>query len=398
MFKLRSTLITLALAGATAGLIVPPAATAATRPTVVPQFRVTSKLNARTLRHKRVYVMTRLRISGIHGNLKVGCERCRRYEGKVTKRRGHSSVTYGPNWIVNDQHSVLVSVVRRGRVGRFVLLGVAASRRSRLIYKDTGCMNSRRRLMHCPAGTRTIVNGQSVGATPASPQTTTTPAANTTPTGTTPSGGGSSPTTTTPGNTGVPATPRDTTAPPAPSGLGVTGSSQSAIAVGWQASADPSGISKYTIFVNGALRTTTTGLAATIDGLGCSTTVTIEVSATDGAGNTSARSGVQGSTQGCPPPLYPETVGNQTGGANTWSNYTNAGGTQGPHIGAGQTVGVSCKLPGFRVADGNTWWYRIGQSPWNDQFYVSADAFYNNGQTSGSLRGTPFVDGAVRDC
>jgi len=28
----------------------------------------------------------------------------------------------------------------------------------------------------------------------------------------------------------------------------------------------------------------------------------------------------------------------------------------------------------------------------------TADAFYNNGATSGSLRGTPFVDPAVGDC
>jgi hypothetical protein len=53
---------------------------------------------------------------------------------------------------------------------------------------------------------------------------------------------------------------------------------------------------------------------------------------------------------------------------------------------------------GFRVADGNTWWYRIASGPWNGAFYVSADAFYNNGQTSGSLIGTPFVDPAVPDC
>jgi hypothetical protein len=55
-------------------------------------------------------------------------------------------------------------------------------------------------------------------------------------------------------------------------------------------------------------------------------------------------------------------------------------------------------VTGFRVANGNTWWYRIAQSPWNDNYYVSADAFYNNGQTSGSLAGTPWVDPAVPNC
>jgi hypothetical protein len=92
---------------------------------------------------------------------------------------------------------------------------------------------------------------------------------------------------------------------------------------------------------------------------------------------------------------YPETAGSE---ASTWTDYSDAGGSQGPSIGGGSTVDMSCKLAGFKVADGNTWWYRIQQSPWNNQYYVSADAFYNNGQTSGSLLGTPFVDPAVPYC
>lgn len=93
------------------------------------------------------------------------------------------------------------------------------------------------------------------------------------------------------------------------------------------------------------------------------------------------------------------TVSETTGGVtNTWTNYTNAGGTAGPRIPAYTTVQIACKLHGFRVANGNTWWYRIASGPWNNAFYASADAFYNNGQTSGSLLGTPWVDPAVPDC
>jgi hypothetical protein len=90
-----------------------------------------------------------------------------------------------------------------------------------------------------------------------------------------------------------------------------------------------------------------------------------------------------------------ETAG---GVAHTWSNFSNAGGTEGPTVGAQQSVQIACKVQGFRVADGNTWWYRIAQAPWNGQFYVSADAFYNNGATSGPLKGTPWMDPAVPDC
>jgi hypothetical protein len=102
-----------------------------------------------------------------------------------------------------------------------------------------------------------------------------------------------------------------------------------------------------------------------------------------------------GSQPAPPPATYPETTG---GVAHTWTNYTNAGGTEGPQIASNQTVQIACKLTGFKVPDGNTWWYRIAQSPWNNQYYVSADAFYNNGATSGSLQGTPFVDPNVANC
>jgi hypothetical protein len=116
---------------------------------------------------------------------------------------------------------------------------------------------------------------------------------------------------------------------------------------------------------------------------------------TDGGGT----SGGGGSGAPSPPPPPPTTYLETAGGvAHTWTNYTNAGGTQGPSVGAQQTIQIACKLQGFRVADGNTWWYRIASNPWNNQYYVSADAFYNNGQRSGTLRGTPFVDGNVRDC
>jgi Cutinase len=99
---------------------------------------------------------------------------------------------------------------------------------------------------------------------------------------------------------------------------------------------------------------------------------------------------------GSPPaPTYAETTGGVT---HTWTNYSNAGGTQGPSIPSNSTVQIACKVTGFAVADGDTWWYQIASSPWNSAYYASADAFYNNGQTSGSLIGTPFVDPAVPDC
>ena len=95
----------------------------------------------------------------------------------------------------------------------------------------------------------------------------------------------------------------------------------------------------------------------------------------------------------------PQTRAETTGGlAHTWTDYKNAGGTAGPTIGPNVTVGIECRTTGWMAPNGNNWWYRIGDNPWNGNYYVSADAFYNNGATSGSLKGTPFVDPAVPEC
>jgi hypothetical protein len=114
--------------------------------------------------------------------------------------------------------------------------------------------------------------------------------------------------------------------------------------------------------------------------------------------NNAAATGQLKEPAGVIPPsesTFAETTGGLT---NTWTNYTNAGGTEGPQIPSNMTIQVTCALSGFRVADGNPWWYRVASSPWSGAYYAPADAFYNNGQTSGSLKGTPFVDPAVRGC
>lgn len=101
-----------------------------------------------------------------------------------------------------------------------------------------------------------------------------------------------------------------------------------------------------------------------------------------------------------PPPPGPITYPETTAGVSnkTFTNYTNAGGTIGPSIAPYSTIQIACKLQGFAVSNGNNWWYRIAQAPWSYQFYATADAFYNNGATSGSLAGTPYYDPAVPNC
>jgi surface antigen len=95
-------------------------------------------------------------------------------------------------------------------------------------------------------------------------------------------------------------------------------------------------------------------------------------------------------------PTYAETVGGVT---HTWTDQNDAGGSEGPSIPAYATIQVSCRTQGLAVADGNTWWYKIASGPWSNNYWMSADAAYNEaGVTSGSLHGTPFVDPNVPVC
>jgi surface antigen len=98
------------------------------------------------------------------------------------------------------------------------------------------------------------------------------------------------------------------------------------------------------------------------------------------------------------PPIattFAETTG---GSAHTWTDYRSAGGVEGVQLPANYTVAVTCRVVGFQVEDGDAWWYRIASSPWNDRYYATADAFYNDGSTAGPLIGTPLFDPNVPLC
>jgi surface antigen len=99
-------------------------------------------------------------------------------------------------------------------------------------------------------------------------------------------------------------------------------------------------------------------------------------------------------------PSTPTTYSEIAGGvSHTWSDPYDAGGSPGQTIQSQQTVQVSCVITnGFAVADGNPDWYRLAGDPWDGNFYVSADAFYNGAAPGGSLVGTPWVDPSVPSC
>lgn len=82
----------------------------------------------------------------------------------------------------------------------------------------------------------------------------------------------------------------DTQAPTAPTSLASTSKTSTSISLSWNASTDNVAITGYDVYANSVLKTTVSGLTATITGLTASTSYSIYVKAKDAAGNSSASS------------------------------------------------------------------------------------------------------------
>lgn len=89
----------------------------------------------------------------------------------------------------------------------------------------------------------------------------------------------------------------DTQAPTAASSLAVTGTTSSTVSLSWIAGTDNVAVTSYDIYMNGVLKTSVSGLTATITGLLASTTYSFYVIAKDAAINASpASNSVNGTT------------------------------------------------------------------------------------------------------
>lgn len=82
----------------------------------------------------------------------------------------------------------------------------------------------------------------------------------------------------------------DTQAPSTPASLASTSKTATSITVAWTASTDNVGVTGYDVYANSVLKTTVSGVSATITGLTASTSYSIYVKAKDAAGNASASS------------------------------------------------------------------------------------------------------------
>ncbi|MNQ50574.1 Extracellular ribonuclease precursor [compost metagenome] len=82
----------------------------------------------------------------------------------------------------------------------------------------------------------------------------------------------------------------DTQAPTTPTSLASTSKTATSITVAWTGSTDNIGVTGYDVYANSVLKTSVSGVTATITGLTASTSYSIYVKAKDAAGNASASS------------------------------------------------------------------------------------------------------------
>lgn len=84
------------------------------------------------------------------GQLRVSCNRCRRYPTKIHETQPNSTTkSYsGVSWIIVDGRGIQVELTHSGQVGRFLLLG--ASGGNTLVFKTSGCLSKQHRHVRCP--------------------------------------------------------------------------------------------------------------------------------------------------------------------------------------------------------------------------------------------------------
>jgi chitodextrinase len=102
----------------------------------------------------------------------------------------------------------------------------------------------------------------------------------------------------------------DTQAPSAPTGLAVSGQTQTSLTLSWNASTDNVGVTAYGAYRDGASVGTTSAATRSYSfaGLSCGTTFVLGVDAADAAGNRSARSLANAATSPCTAPPSPTTA------------------------------------------------------------------------------------------
>src|SRR5206468_2676969 len=102
---------------------------------------------------------------------------------------------------------------------------------------------------------------------------------------------------------------RDTTPPTTPTGLALTGITQTGISLTWNAATDNVGVTGYALYLNGTKVGTTAQTTYTFSALSCGTSYTLGVAAYDGGGNLSSTASTVAAASACLDKTAPTAAG-----------------------------------------------------------------------------------------
>jgi hypothetical protein len=202
--------------------------------------------------------------------LRVTCEHCVRYPTPIeeTKPTRGTKRFAGVNWIIVRGRHIHVSVSRRGKIGRYLVLGVGkphTRHQGSLLVTDSGCLDRNLKATACPRRVRSPSKGAHVkGGSPKA---------------------------------------IDATAPSTPGGLTVSEASETTVGVKWSSSSDNVGVVGYALLRDGSRVASAVATATSFgfSGLSCGHAYRLGVAAYDAAGNLSTPASVTASTAACPP-------------------------------------------------------------------------------------------------
>lgn len=158
----------LALVAGTATALISAAPSRSAGPQAVPAFHVHVRSKPLYVGGHRFIEVLEVRVTGIHGRLRIGCNKCKRVPGHQRfVRLGRTGMRLiRPNWLIDRSRSVQISVTKPGRIGRYIRFGSARSHPNHLVFVGSGCVTVRLLRRDCRAAPPPPTNPTAPTATP----------------------------------------------------------------------------------------------------------------------------------------------------------------------------------------------------------------------------------------
>jgi chitodextrinase len=183
----------------------------------------------------------------------------------------------------------------------------------------------------------------------------------------------------------------DTNPPTAPTGLAVTGITQTGVSLTWNPATDNVGVTGYALYVNGTKVGTTTQTSYGFSGLNCGTSYTLAVAAYDAAGNVSATATNTPATSACSDTTRPTVPGSLSVTGTTQTSISVAWNAATDNVGV---TGYALYVNGTKVGTTAQTSYSFSGLSCGTSYTLGVAAY----DAAGNVSSTPTVTAATYSC